>query len=128
MGPFRVNRIGTTCCCYIKMSWGNRSVKISSRYGDFHDEPKGVTLAGLVADLRPRRVPVRGRRDAQSPVLEEVRESLLEGDLGLPPERLVNFRRVPFQHHHIGRPQSLWIDLDGDPLRARAVEVELEHL
>src|SRR5262249_55662086 len=30
------------CYCYIKMSWGNCSVKVSSPNGDFHDEPQGV--------------------------------------------------------------------------------------
>src|SRR5215472_15242202 len=29
------------CYCYMKMSWGNCSVKMSSPYGDFHDEPEG---------------------------------------------------------------------------------------
>src|SRR2546430_7895084 len=30
------------CYCYIKMSWGNCAVKMSSPHGDFHDEPEGV--------------------------------------------------------------------------------------
>src|SRR5438309_9856814 len=34
------------CYCYIKMSWGNCSVEMSSRHGDFHDEPEGVTPRG----------------------------------------------------------------------------------
>jgi hypothetical protein len=37
-----VNAPVGTCYCYIKMSWGNCSVKMSSPYGDFHDEPQGV--------------------------------------------------------------------------------------
>src|SRR5437588_11038189 len=47
------------CYCYIEMSWGNCSVKVSSPYGDFHDEPEGVA---------PRRTGDcgRGRPDQQS--------------------------------------------------------------
>src|SRR5207245_1633473 len=30
------------CCCYMKMSWGSCSVKVSF-HGDLHDEPKGIT-------------------------------------------------------------------------------------
>src|SRR3984893_18222964 len=57
-------------------------------------------------DLRSRpTVLASGRRNSLSPVLEEVRERPLERDLGLPPERLVNLRRVPFQHHHVGRTE-----------------------
>src|SRR5216117_1055773 len=37
-----VNTTGPSCYCYIKMSWGNCSVKMSSLHGDFHDEPEGV--------------------------------------------------------------------------------------
>ena len=65
---------------------------------------------GVLRDLpAPPRVS-EGRRYALSPVLEEVRERPLEGNLGLPPERLVNLRRVPFQHHHVRRTQPLRVD------------------
>src|SRR5439155_10958015 len=30
------------CCCYMKMSWGNCSVKVSCPHGDFHDEQEGT--------------------------------------------------------------------------------------
>src|SRR5262245_53148497 len=35
------------CYCYIKMSWGNCSVKMSSPHGDIHDEPEGVAPGGV---------------------------------------------------------------------------------
>ena len=46
--PHVVNRPMCRCYCYLKMSWGNCAVKMSSAYGDFHDEPQGVARAGLV--------------------------------------------------------------------------------
>src|SRR5207302_9874599 len=58
-GPTAVKRRAAPCYCYIEMSWGNCSVKVSSPYGDFHDEPEGVA---------PRRTGDcgRGRPDQQS--------------------------------------------------------------
>src|SRR4029450_11552812 len=38
----RVKRSLGRCYCYIKMSWGNCSVKMSSPHGDIYDEPEGV--------------------------------------------------------------------------------------
>src|SRR6266849_9079064 len=35
------------CRCYMKMSWGNCSVKVSCPHGDFHDEPEGIAPGGL---------------------------------------------------------------------------------
>src|SRR4029453_1992926 len=40
-----VNATADPCRCYMKMSWGNCSVKVSCPHGDFHDEPQG-TAAG----------------------------------------------------------------------------------
>src|SRR5712692_77583 len=37
----------TACRCYMKMSWGNCSVKVSCPHGDFHDEPEGIAPGGL---------------------------------------------------------------------------------
>src|SRR5690242_15618745 len=37
-----VNNSRHACYCYMKMSWGNCSVKMSSPHGDFHDEPEGI--------------------------------------------------------------------------------------
>src|SRR5882724_6308765 len=36
-----------SCWCYVKMSWGNCSVKVSCPHGDFHDEPEGIAPSGL---------------------------------------------------------------------------------
>jgi len=43
-----VNKYLHFCCCYMKMSWGSCSVKMSSPYGDIHDEREGVAPEGLV--------------------------------------------------------------------------------
>ena len=42
--PWLSRQFLTTCGCYVKMSWGNCSVKVSS-YGDFHDEQEGTAPA-----------------------------------------------------------------------------------
>src|SRR5207302_1523958 len=40
--PRTVKQRCAVCCCYMKMSGGNCSVKRSSPYGDLHVEPKGT--------------------------------------------------------------------------------------
>jgi hypothetical protein len=55
---FTVKHIGQQCRCYVKMSWGNCSVRVSSPYGDLHDEPElpraGLAKAALAGRVNNR--------------------------------------------------------------------------
>src|SRR6266446_5380998 len=87
---------------------GVKPVLLGGRGGDAsHHAGEESDEGAAVNDNDRARSPLlaRGRRNSLSPVVEKVRVCQLEGDLGPPPERLVNLRRVPFQHHHIGRAQ-----------------------
>src|SRR3989442_1603054 len=53
------------------MSWGNCSVKMSSPYGDFHDEPKGVAPA-RPAGRRPAQHRARRPREAAAGQLLQI--------------------------------------------------------
>src|SRR5206468_7339773 len=72
------------CWCYVKMSWGNCSVKVSCPHGDFHDEPEGIAPSGF-GQSRARRAhhePPSGHRPASHGPAGPTPETALRGRRG----------------------------------------------
>src|SRR5437773_7773104 len=78
------NPWGAACYCYIKMSWGNCSVKVSSSHGDFHDEPEGVAprRTGDCGRSRPDQQSGGSRRPAHDAPAISAAQAALSRDGG----------------------------------------------
>src|SRR5262245_6895932 len=74
---------------------------------------QSCTRATFMAQAPARRSAGRARHPL-SPVVQELRERALEGNLGLPSRRLLDLGGIAFQDHDIGRTESSRIGLDGD--------------
>src|SRR5205823_4396676 len=65
---------------------------------------------------------------AAPPVVEDVAQRLLEGNLRPPAHRGEGPGGVAAQHRHVGRAQAGRVFLDADPLDARLREQEIENV
>src|SRR5213593_374946 len=87
-GQRHVKHRQNQCYCYIKMSWGNCYVKVSSPHGDFHDEPEGVAPGRLGggrvgrADQQPGR---RGGPAYVAPAVSATQGAVSRGGRAGPP-------------------------------------------
>src|SRR5712691_7887209 len=65
---------------------------------------------------------------ALAPVIEDVPQRLLEGNLRPPPHRRLRLGGVAAQHRDVRRPQARRLFTDGDAPRSRFSEEEVEDL
>src|SRR3989442_4680484 len=65
---------------------------------------------------------------APAPVVEDVPQRLLEGNLRPPPHRRLRLGGVAAQHRDVGRPQARGFFTDGDARHPRLPEEEVEDL
>src|SRR6185295_15448890 len=70
----------------------------------------------------------RGAPDPLPPVVEELNEGALEGNRHLPPRGLLDLGGVALEDHHVGGPEALRVNFDGDPLHRGRADQKLEHL
>src|SRR5215471_6361663 len=88
---------------------------------------QSCTKATFMAQAAARRSAGRARHPL-SPVVQELRERALEGNLGLPSRRLLDLGGISFQDHDIGRTESSRIGLDGDTFHRALRQEEIHDL
>src|SRR5689334_7469153 len=75
-----------------------------------------------------RRASAGRRTRPPAPVVEQVLQRLLEGNLHLPAGGVPDLRRVALQDHDVRGPEPRRIGLDSDALDLGFLEQEVEHL
>src|SRR4030095_14285258 len=76
----------------------------------------------------PRGGSARRGGDPLPPVVEELGERALEGDLDLPAGGPLDLARIPLQLHHVGGREPRRIGAHRDALHAGTLEEEVQHL